>query len=245
MSNKKNGKKSNKNTKKQLSPAVIIACVVAVLALAGVVVGIVFLAKEPTGVVSGAESSVSESTPSKPQYAETSFEMLEGNEYVQIEMEDGGVIVMELYPEAAPITVENFLSLAGSGFYDGLIFHRVVPGFVIQGGDPQGNGYGGSEKTIKGEFSANGVDNNLSHQRGVVSMARERENMDSASSQFFICLADVSSSLDGSYAAFGRVVSGMDVVDKIASVTTNSNDKPLTDQKMVKVTVLDKNGSEE
>ena len=130
---------------------------------------------------------------------------------VQIEMESGGVMKLELYPDTAPITVANFVELAKSGFYDGLIFHRVISGFMIQGGDPMGTGMGGSDKKIKGEFAVNGVNNTLSHDRGVISMARS-QMFDSASSQFFICHADASF-LDGQYAAFGRVTEGIEVVD--------------------------------
>ena len=146
------------------------------------------------------------------------------NPIVTIEMEDGGKIVAELYPEVAPITVNNFISLAGKGFYDGLIFHRVISGFMIQGGDPKGVGIGGPGYCIKGEFSANGVKNDLSHKRGVLSMARAQA-MDSAGSQFFIMHAD-GDFLDGQYAAFGKVTEGMDVVNRIASVKTNFSDKP-------------------
>ena len=146
---------------------------------------------------------------------------------IEIEMENGGLIKLELYPDVAPITVENFVSLAKEGFYDGLIFHRVINGFMIQGGDPDGNGTGGSGKNIKGEFAQNGVENNISHVRGVISMARAKP-MDSASSQFFIVQSD-STYLDGSYAAFGRVTEGMDVVDEIASVPTDRYDRPLED----------------
>ena len=154
---------------------------------------------------------------------------LSGNENIaRIELADGGVIRMELYPDIAPITVENFKNLASSGFYDGLIFHRVIKDFMIQGGDPNGDGTGGSPDTIKGEFTANGFSNTLSHTRGVVSMARRGDSMDSASSQFFICHAD-STYLDGQYASFGRVIEGMDVVDRIANVSTDANDKPLED----------------
>lgn len=145
-----------------------------------------------------------------------------------ITMKDGGVIKLELYPKIAPESVKNFISLANSKFYDGLIFHRVISGFMIQGGCPKGNGTGGPGYNIKGEFSANGVDNSLSHERGVISMARAMA-YDSAGSQFFICHAD-SQFLDGQYAAFGKVIEGMDVVDVIASVKTNSQDKPLQDQ---------------
>lgn len=145
-----------------------------------------------------------------------------------ITMKDGGVIKLELYPKIAPESVKNFISLANSKFYDGLIFHRVISGFMIQGGCPKGNGTGGPGYNIKGEFSANGVDNSLSHERDVISMARAMA-YDSAGSQFFICHAD-SQFLDGQYAAFGKVIEGMDVVDAIASVKTNSQDKPLQDQ---------------
>jgi len=145
-----------------------------------------------------------------------------------ITMKDGGVIKLELYLKIAPESVKNFISLANSKFYDGLIFHRVISGFMIQGGCPKGNGTGGPGYNIKGEFSANGVDNSLSHERGVISMARAMA-YDSAGSQFFICHAD-SQFLDGQYAAFGKVIEGMDVVDAIASVKTNSQDKPLQDQ---------------
>ncbi len=232
----KQKQKQKEKQKQKLSVVVIIAIVVAVLALAAIVVACVFLLKKsPSDTPSVSEPSQEESVVS---YAETSFEKQEGCDYVQIEMEDGGKIVLELYPDIAPITVANFLKLTRSGFYDGLIFHRVISGFMIQGGDPLGTGYGGSDENIKGEFSANGVENNLSHTRGVVSMARGNGDMNSASSQFFIVHKDYPS-LDGQYAAFGRVVSGMDVVDKIASVMTNSKDKPLTDQVMKKVTVLE------
>lgn len=140
---------------------------------------------------------------------------------VEMSVKDFGVITLELYPDKAPITVENFVNLANEGFYDGLTFHRVYKGFMIQGGDPNGNGTGGSDKQIKGEFSSNGVDNDLSHVRGVISMARSQAP-DSASSQFFICDAD-SVFLDGNYAAFGMVVKGMDVVDKIADIEVEYN----------------------
>ncbi len=149
---------------------------------------------------------------------------------VEIVMEDGGSIKVELYADVAPITVENFKKLVSEKFYDGLIFHRVIANFMIQGGDPTGTGMGGSEETIKGEFLNNGVQNTLSHQRGVISMARSNDP-NSASSQFFICHAD-STYLDGSYAAFGKVIEGMDTVDKIASVETDASDKPLKEQKI-------------
>ncbi|MBR6651097.1 MAG: peptidylprolyl isomerase [Clostridia bacterium] len=156
---------------------------------------------------------------------------------VKITMESGDAITLELYPEIAPITVENFVSLVKEGFYNGLIFHRVIAGFMIQGGDPLGSGFGGSDKTIKGEFKLNGVENNLSHEHGVISMARS-QMPNSASSQFFICHADATF-LDGQYAAFGRVIEGMETVDDIAMTRTNMMDKPLRDQKMEKVEIIE------
>jgi peptidyl-prolyl cis-trans isomerase B (cyclophilin B) len=157
--------------------------------------------------------------------------------HVTITMQDGGVMKGELYPDIAPITVANFKKLADEHFYDGLIFHRVIPGFMIQGGDPQGTGYGGSDENIKGEFLMNGVPNPISHERGVISMARSQDP-NSASSQFFIMHED-GTFLDGQYAAFGRVVEGMDVVDEIASVRTNAMDKPLETQRMQSVRIVD------
>lgn len=144
--------------------------------------------------------------------------------YVEMVVKNYGLMTIELDPAVAPITVHNFATLVSEGFYDGLTFHRIISGFMIQGGDPDGNGTGGSEKNIKGEFSANGVENNLSHERGVISMARSTA-YDSASSQFFICHA-AAPHLDGGYAAFGKVVEGLEVVDAIAAVTTDSNDAP-------------------
>ena len=152
---------------------------------------------------------------------------------VNIDLKNGGTITIELYPETAPVTVENFKQLVADGFYNGIIFHRVISGFMIQGGDPTGTGMGGSKSTIKGEFSANGVKNELSHKRGVVSMARTNIP-DSAYSQFFICHAD-STFLDGQYAAFGKVIEGIENVDKIADVKTDFRDKPYEDQVMEKV----------
>ena len=154
---------------------------------------------------------------------------------VTITMENGGVIKLELYPEIAPITVENFEKLVKDGFYDGLIFHRVIRGFMIQGGCPQGTGTGGPGWQIKGEFARNGVKNDLKHTRGVISMARSM-NPNSAGSQFFIMHEDAPH-LDGSYAAFGKVVEGMDVVDAIASVKTNFQDRPKVEQKIKSITI--------
>jgi len=155
---------------------------------------------------------------------------------VRIELEDGGIIKVKLQSETAPITVKNFEKLVSEGFYDGLIFHRVIGGFMIQGGDPTGTGMGGSDEKIKGEFAINGVKNDLSHKRGVISMARS-QMPNSASSQFFICHAD-STFLDGQYAAFGWVTEGMDVVDRIATTDTDFRDKPVHDIVMKKVTLI-------
>lgn len=158
------------------------------------------------------------------------------NPIVKFEMANGGVITAELYPEIAPNTVANFVKLVESGFYDGLIFHRVIPGFMIQGGDPQGTGMGGPGYTIKGEFARNGFrENNLRHKRGVLSMARSMMP-NSAGSQFFIMHADAPH-LDGDYAAFGKVTEGIEVVDEIANVHTSSQDRPIVEQRMAKVTV--------
>lgn len=148
----------------------------------------------------------------------------------RITMENGKVMEGELYPEVAPITVENFKTLVSEHFYDGLIFHRVIPGFMIQGGDPTGTGMGGSKNNIKGEFLQNGFVNNLKHTRGVISMARAY-NPNSASSQFFIMHQDAPH-LDGGYAAFGKLTSGLEVVDEIANTPTNRQDKPLSEQKI-------------
>ena len=152
---------------------------------------------------------------------------------VIIEMENGGVMELELYPEKAPLTVKNFEKLVASGFYDGLGFHRIIKGFMIQGGDPKGNGTGGPGWTIKGEFKANGVNNDLKHTRGVISMARSIAP-DSAGSQFFIMHADAPH-LDGQYAAFGKLVSGYEVLDEIADVSTGRRDEPRIPQIMKKV----------
>ena len=157
------------------------------------------------------------------------------NPIVTIEMERGGKIVAELYPEIAPNTVNNFISLVKKGFYDGLIFHRVIRGFMIQGGCPNGNGMGGPGYTIRGEFASNGFKNDLKHTKGVLSMARTMAP-NSAGSQFFI-MHETSPHLDGSYAAFGQVIEGLDVVDKIACVRTDYSDRPLEDQVIASMTV--------
>ena len=157
------------------------------------------------------------------------------NPIITIEMENGGVIKAELYPEIAPNTVNNFISLIKKGFYNGVIFHRVIPGFMIQGGDPKGTGVGGPGYSIKGEFTGNGFKNDLKHSRGVLSMARTMAP-NSAGSQFFI-MHDNAPHLDGQYASFGKVLEGMDVVDGIANTDADYNDKPKTAQVMKSVTV--------
>lgn len=158
------------------------------------------------------------------------------NDKIRIEMEDGGVMTAELYPETAPVTVENFKKLVEKGFYDGLIFHRVIAGFMIQGGDPTGTGRGGPGHTIKGEFSSNGVKNPLKHTRGVLSMARAMDP-NSAGSQFFIMHKDAPH-LDGHYAAFGKLTDGFDVLDRIAGTATDYSDRPLEDQRIKSMTLI-------
>ena len=157
------------------------------------------------------------------------------NPIVKFEMNDGSIFEAELYPDIAPNTVNNFISLVKNGFYDGLIFHRVIKGFMIQGGDPQGTGMGGPGYSIKGEFSNNGFTNDLKHTPGVLSMARAMDP-DSAGSQFFI-MHETSPHLDGSYAAFGKVINGLDVINTIADVRTDWNDRPMEDQMIKSVTV--------
>lgn len=170
-----------------------------------------------------------------------SEDLLTGIHHASMDIENYGTIALELDADSAPITVTNFVNLANSGFYDGLTFHRIISGFMIQGGDPQGNGYGGSDKTIKGEFSANGVENNILHTRGTISMARSGDP-DSASSQFFIMHED-SDFLDGQYAAFGHVTEGIEIVDKICKDTQVEDDNgtvlPENQPKITKITVID------
>ncbi len=157
---------------------------------------------------------------------------------ILIEMENGDKATLELYPEYAPKTVDNFVNLAKSGFYDGLTFHRIIPGFMVQGGDPEGTGMGGSEKMICGEFAVNGYpQNTLKHERGVISMARAM-NPNSASSQFFIMHKD-SPHLDGQYAAFGKVIEGIEMIDNIASVQTDINDRPITPVVIKSISVIE------
>jgi peptidyl-prolyl cis-trans isomerase B (cyclophilin B) len=186
--------------------------------------------KENTETTTNSQGNVESSKEIKTEKGEN-----DKNPVVTIAMEDGSTIKIELYPEIAPNTVRNFVSLVESGFYDGLIFHRVIPGFMIQGGDPEGTGVGGPGYEIAGEFSSNEFENPLKHERGVISMARTGEP-NSAGSQFFIMVKD-NSSLDNDYATFGKVTEGMETVDKIVSIETNAGDKPKEDQKMKKVTV--------
>lgn len=160
---------------------------------------------------------------------------MKNNPVVTIEMENGGVMKVELYPETAPNTVANFISLVEKGFYNGTIFHRVIPGFMIQGGDPEGTGMGAPGYRIKGEFTANRFQNDLKHTKGVISMARSG-HPDSAGSQFFI-MVDDAPHLDGQYASFGKVIEGIEVADQIVSVATNYSDRPLEEQRMRSVTV--------
>lgn len=155
----------------------------------------------------------------------------------KIEMENGGEMTLELYPETAPLTVENFVKLAKEGFYDGLLFHRVIEGFMIQGGDPTGTGMGGPGYQIKGEFAANGVKNPLKHTRGVISMARSARP-DSAGSQFFIMHRDAPH-LDGQYAAFGKMTDGFEVLDEIASADTDSSDRPIKEQRIKTIVIAE------
>ena len=173
-----------------------------------------------TDSTSGAEAS-SNTAGSKENSTEETKNMLTGKHHVEITVKDKGVIAVELDADTAPITVTNFVELANSGFYNGLTFHRIIEGFMIQGGDPKGDGTGGSDKNIKGEFAANGIKNDISHERGVISMARSSA-YDSASSQFFI-MHKTSTHLDGQYAAFGHVTSGMDIVDDLAENTPVSD----------------------
>ena len=156
---------------------------------------------------------------------------------IRIEMENGGVMLAELYPEHAPITVENFLKLINDGFYNGLTFHRVIPGFMLQGGCPEGTGVGGPGYAIKGEFAMNGVKNPIVHERGVLSMARS-SHPDSAGSQFFI-MHNIAPHLDGSYAAFGKVTEGFDTIDAIATTDTNPMDRPLVAQVISSIQVVE------
>lgn len=181
------------------------------------------------GGCSSSENEKSNKLDSKPK------QTIKDNPVATIKMENNDVIKIELYPNIAPNTVSNFITLAESGFYNGVIFHRVIPGFMIQGGDPNGDGTGGPDYHIKGEFTSNGFENQLKHERGIISMARTQAP-DTAGSQFFIMVADADS-LDGEYAAFGKVTEGMDVVDNIVNAQRDQQDKPLKEQKMKQITI--------
>lgn len=191
------------------------------------------LKQDLTIIAKNDDGTIKEGTLEGYSFTETDSE----TDRIKIEMNDGRIILAVLSNKDTPITIANFKKLVSEKYYDGLIFHRVIKDFMIQTGDPTGTGMGGSEETIKGEFSQNGVENNLSHTKGVLSMARRggnpetAETMNSASSQFFIVQAD-STYLDGQYASFGRVFAGLDAVDDIAAVETDSNDKPITEQKI-------------
>ncbi|GHV34259.1 hypothetical protein FACS18949_09980 [Clostridia bacterium] len=216
-------KKKAAQKKRGVIIAVTVFAAVAVV-VAGIIIGVNVMgdSKDAGG---NFNTTVPELAPERP-----------GDPLVYIEMEDGGTIVVELYPDMAPNTVNNFVSLVKRGYYDGLIFHRVIPNFMIQGGDPQGTGMGGPGYGIAGEFSGNGfAQNTLSHTAGVISMARS-QSPDSAGSQFFICNADAPH-LDGQYAAFGKVLWGFETVERISAVKTDASDRPLTQQKMKTVTV--------
>lgn len=213
---------------------IIVATILLALCLSGCAADTNTNTTSDTGSLTTDNNNASQSAPNTPD-TQTSQDTNTYGE-VTIEMEGGAVITIGLYPQYAPKTVENFVNLVNSGFYDGLTFHRVISGFMIQGGDPEGTGMGGSDKNITGEFKANGfAQNTLSHTRGVISMARSK-SFDSASSQFFIVHKD-STYLDGQYAAFGQVLSGIETVDKIAAVETDSNDKPVKNVVMKKVTL--------
>lgn len=222
-------KTTNKNKSAFSLPIILSLAVILVT-----VVALAFAIVHFTGEGEESHGTTSNSTTSVP-----TTETLKGTYYAELEMEDGGKIVMELYADIAPITVTNFVKLVQEKFYDGLTFHRVVEGFMIQTGDPKADGTGGSDEKIFGEFAANGFENNLSHTRGVISMARRgNPYYDSASSQFFICHGD-STFLDGQYAAFGRVISGMDVVDRIASVPVKG-ETPLEKIVIKSIRMIDK-----
>lgn len=187
-----------------------------------------FLAAMAAVVLLGCGPAAADETSAQAEFAED--ELIRETVYVEMDIKDYGKVKLELDGETAPITVTNFVNLVNKRFYDGLTFHRIMDGFMVQGGDPQGDGYGGSGKTIKGEFSQNGVENNISHTTGTISMARGAYDMDSASSQFFICVAD-DIFLDGNYAAFGHVTEGMDAILQIAKDAKPLDDNGTIDKK--------------
>lgn len=213
-----------KKTSNKTINILIIACTVAIIALAVLIAVSIKQGQTPVTMAERIEKLD-----------------IQQNPVATLEMKDGGKITIELYPKIAPNTVCNFIELANSGFYDGLIFHRCIQDFMIQGGDPQGTGMGDLGYGIKGEFSSNGFANNLSHDRGVISMARA-DDPDSAGSQFFITVAD-SDFLDSQYAAFGKVTSGMEVADAIVAIETDTKDRPVTDQ-VIKSIRVDTKGVE-
>ena len=215
----------------QKSTIIIFAAAIALVVLALVLVFV--LQDRPTKVDMNAIQAEIDS-----MKVEDFTETDKKTEYVKITVKDHGDIIVRLRPDVAPITVKNFQKLVGEKFYDGLTFHRIYKGFMIQGGDPKGNGTGGSGTTIKGEFEKNGVTNELSHITGVISMARRSSPMDSATSQFFICNADASGNLDGSYAAFGYVVAGLDTVMSISDVEVTTNAGGEKSQPLEKVTIV-------
>jgi len=230
--------------KLKLIPVVFTTAALTLMGLSGC--GNVNQADHPVSVVTTAATTVTTNVAADipTQNNEGVYMNKDGTQcpVVTITMADGGVITVALFPDVAPNTVDNFISLANKGLYNGKIFHRVIPGFMIQGGDPEGTGLGGPGYSIKGEFTNNGFTNDLKHTRGVISMARQGDPnnptpyYNTAGSQFFIMVADTSS-LDGDYAAFGMTITGMDEVDKIVSVPTDSNDKPTVNQVMKTVTV--------
>ncbi len=217
--------------KRTVSVLILLAMLLGAVAVGGCSAGVISSEDGPTKVIVGENTE----NPSEEAEDNNGEEEEVQNPQVTITMEDGGVIVAELYPDVAPNTVNNFISLVKSGFYDGVIFHRVVEGFMIQGGSPDGTGSGGPDYSIKGEFTSNGFENDLKHTPGVLSMARANDP-DSAGSQFFIMTSN-SPHLDGNYAAFGKVIEGMDVVYNIETVKTDYYDRPTTDQKISTVTV--------
>ena len=227
-----NNKKKNQNP---YTPVYVLSAIAAILIVAIIVLVAVNSCSEPNNV--STTETVTDNMTKKIKDLN-----IKENPVATLTMENGGVMLIELYPEIAPNTVCNFIELANSGFYDGIIFHRCIPGFMIQGGDPEGTGMGGPGYCIKGEFTSNGFKNDLKHERGVVSMARKSSPMDSAGSQFFIMVEDYPS-LDNQYASFGRVISGMEVADAIVANETDANDKPLVDQ-VIKSIRVDTKGIE-
>ena len=234
-----NNKKKNQNP---YTPVYVLSAIAAILIVAIIVLVAVNSCSEPNNV--STTETVTDNMTKKIKDLN-----IKENPVATLTMENGGVMLIELYPEIAPNTVCNFIELANSGYYDGLIFHRCIPGFMIQGGDPEGTGMGGPGFTIKGEFTSNGFKNDLKHERGVISMARQGENpytgeknYDSAGSQFFIMVEDYPS-LNEQYASFGKVISGMEVADAIVTNETDGNDKPLVEQ-VIKSIRVDTKGIE-